>query len=349
MLLLTKGSFLTDYPGPVERGPNTRSLKICADLLNASQPTPENTLLGDDSYLQTCYRLGRRNESRVIQDIGRLVAPSAETLFLRGATHLECLVESVNEGWNHSMPLTQPRPQPDYAVGFDYPAFTEDQRQKLQPFATFYEPSLYKGTHYMYFPFFTCEVKCGSGGQLVIADRQNAHSMTLAVRGVVDLFRKVKREKELHREILAWSISHDETTANIYGHYAVINGTKTTFHRYSLDSVSLSRRQGQERWTPYRFTMNLYENWMPTHFQRLCSAIADIPEGINFDLSTASNLDFASPPENSEPGYVGSSAAGSEATGASEGPRRPTPETSYTRPSDRASDGDYTKPKRPRK
>jgi hypothetical protein len=33
--------------------------------------------------------------------------------------------------------------------------------------------------------------------------------MTLVVRGVVELFRLVKREKELRREILAFSVSHD--------------------------------------------------------------------------------------------------------------------------------------------
>jgi hypothetical protein len=48
-----------------------------------------------------------------------------------------------------------------------------------------------------------CEVKCGTAA-LDIADRQNAHSMTMAVRGIVGLFRLVKREKELHRETLAF-------------------------------------------------------------------------------------------------------------------------------------------------
>jgi hypothetical protein len=46
----------------------------------------------------------------------------------------------------------------------------------------------------MYFPFLTCEVKCGAAA-LNIADQQNAHSMTLIVRGTVELFRLVKREK----------------------------------------------------------------------------------------------------------------------------------------------------------
>lgn len=53
-------------------------------------------------------------------------------------------------------------------------------------------------TYYIYFPFLTCEVKCGATG-LDVADRQDAHSMTLAVRAVVELFRAVKREKEVYQ------------------------------------------------------------------------------------------------------------------------------------------------------
>ena len=30
--------------------------------------------------------------------------------------HLDIMVESVNEGWNNSIPVTKPRPQPDYAL-----------------------------------------------------------------------------------------------------------------------------------------------------------------------------------------------------------------------------------------
>ena len=66
----------------------------------------------------------------------------------------------------------------------------------------------------MHFPFLTCEVKCGAAA-LDVTDRQDAHGMTLVVRGVVELFRLVKREKELYREILAFSISHDHSTVRI--------------------------------------------------------------------------------------------------------------------------------------
>jgi hypothetical protein len=78
-----------------------------------------------------------------------------------------------------------------------------DQLDKLSPFIGDFiasDQSFFMATYYMYFPFLTCEVKCGAAA-LDIADRQNGHSMTLSVRGPVELFRLVGREMELHREI----------------------------------------------------------------------------------------------------------------------------------------------------
>jgi hypothetical protein len=106
------------------------------------------------------------------------------------------------------------------------------------------------GTYYMHFPFFTCKVKCGSAG-LDIADRQNLHSMTLAVRGVVELFRLANRAEELHREVLAFSVSHDHETVRIYGHFPVIEGTKITYWRCPLRKYDFTERKGMEKWTAY--------------------------------------------------------------------------------------------------
>ncbi|KAF7853625.1 uncharacterized protein EAF02_011930 [Botrytis sinoallii] len=231
-----------------------------------------------------------RNDTKVIQDIARLIVPSAQSLAIRGAERLKPLIESVNEGWNNSIALTKPRPQPDYAVGFKRTAFTEDQLKKIQPFiGGFLELSFFMGTYYMYFPFLTCEVKCGTAA-LDIADRQNAHSMTLAVRGIVELFRLVKREKELHREILAFSISHDHRTVRIYGHYPTINKESTTFYRHPIRTFDFTELDGKEKWTAYKFTKNVYDIWMPTHLKRICSVIDDLPSDLDFEVSQQSEL-----------------------------------------------------------
>ena len=67
---------------------------------------------------------------------------------------------------------------------------------------------LFIGTYYIYFLFFTYEVKYDAA-TFNVANRQNAHSITLIVRNIVELFRLVKREKELHRKILAFFILYD--------------------------------------------------------------------------------------------------------------------------------------------
>jgi len=136
----------------------------------------------------------------------------------------------------------------------------------------------------MYFPFFTCEVKCGAAA-LDIANRQNARSMTLAVRGVVELFSLAKREKEFDRQILAFSVSHDNEAVRIYGHYPAIEGAKTTFYRHPIYKFDITALDGREKWTAYRFTKNIYDVWMPEHFKRLYSVIDRLPADVSFELS----------------------------------------------------------------
>jgi hypothetical protein len=171
-------------------------------------------------------------------------------------------------------------------VGFKREAFTTAQLDKLAPFIGDFisgDESFAMATFYMYFPFLTCEVKCGAAA-LDIADRQNAYSMTLAVRAAVNLFRLVDREMELHREILAFSISHDHRSVRIYGHYPVIDGKDTKYYRHPIHTFDFTALDGREKWTAYKFIKNIYDTWMPAHFKRLCSAIDEIPGDLDFSV-----------------------------------------------------------------
>lgn len=282
-VLATKGSFMSKS----DLGITDISKKLCRNLLEAKQSVPEDTLFRDDLFDETCESVRARNEAMVVRDISPLICPSTQVLRIYGAKHLMFLMESVNEGWNSAIPFYGPRPQPDYAVAFGRSAFTTDRLKKLQPLVgevpdTY--TSYFMATWQMYFPFLTCEVKCGAAA-LDVADRQNAHSMTMAARGVVELFRLVEREKELHREILAFSISHDDRTVRIYGHYPVINGKDTTYYRHPIHTFDFTALDGKEKWTAYKFTKNIYDIWMPTHLKRICSVIDKLPSDINFEVS----------------------------------------------------------------
>ena len=270
---------------------------LCKTLLSSVQTVIQDSLFRDDRFETACKKIHNENEARVLQDITRLIVPSAETLATCGATGLEHLVESVDRGWNSAIPITTPRPQPDYSVAFGQSAFTNDQLEKLKPFVgdLLHQPtdfSYFMATWRMYFPFLTCEVKCGAAA-LDIADRQNAHSMTHAVRAVVELYKYAKWEegfdwtKEVHREILAFSISHDDRAVRIYGHYPVIEHDRTTFYRHPIRDFSLTDLDGREKWTAYKFTKNVYELWMPKHLKRIRKAIDALPVGLDFRVSSA--------------------------------------------------------------
>ena len=258
VLLSTKGSFIKESNKEI----TTESKREYQALLNGDPGVPRDSLFRDDIFKSTCQKIQNKNEARVIQDITRLIVPSCKTLATYGSTNLDCLVETVNEGWNDSIPVTKTRPEPDYAVGFGREAFTEDQLRRLKPFVGEVTDSrneaYFMATYYMYFPFLTYEVKC-SAAALDIADRQNAHSMTLAVRAIVELFRYVGREKELDREILAFSISHDHRAVRIYGYYAVIEGKSQKYYRHPIHTFDFTALDGKDKWTAYKFTKNVYE------------------------------------------------------------------------------------------
>src|SRR5947209_8078017 len=145
-----------------------------------------------------------------------------------------------------------PLPQPDYAVGFKESAFSQSQLERLGPFIQGWKGTPFLATAWMYFPFLTCEVKCGNEA-LDIADRQNAHNGSVAVKQVIDLYREVSLEKELHQKILAFTVSHDHRSVRIYGHYALVSGNTTSLYRHPIRSFDFVEQNGRNKWTSYKF------------------------------------------------------------------------------------------------
>lgn len=287
IILETKNSFLRDDDGWADtvsadagRALVRTLLRIATDTSEAqafSHPTAQMTLFADSIFEKTCRKVAAKNEARVVRDILPLIVPSAENLGIWGATHLNKLVEGVDQPWDCAQPLVAPRPQPDYSVGFGRVAFTQAQLDRLGPHTADGTrsdcESPFMGTRLMYFPFLTCEVKCGDQA-LAIADRQNAHSMTLAVRGVVELFRLVGRESELSHRILAFSISHDDNNVRIYGHYPVVQvNDPVKYYRHKIHAYDFTVLNGRDKWTAYRIVRYIYDKWMPHHLESICSAI----------------------------------------------------------------------------
>lgn len=112
--------------------------------------------------------------------------------------------------------------------------------------------------------------------------------MTLAARGVVELFRLVNRVNEVNQQILAFSVSHDHCSVRIYGYYPVINEEDTKYYRHPIHKFDFTAMEGKEKWTAYQFTKNIYDAWMPAHFKKICSAIDQLKLNTDFGVAAPS-------------------------------------------------------------
>lgn len=287
-VLATKNAFMDESDTYVSDDSKTLYTK----LLSNTQDLPSHTLFHDDIFKSIHQKIRNENEAMVIQDITRLIVPSAENFAICEGreSSLKFLKEKVNSSWLKCIPLTKPRPQPDYSVGFKASAFTKDQLNRLSPFVGEYmEQCSVMAREDMYFPFLTCEVKCGDQG-LNVADLQNMHSASVAVKGIVDLFRRVNRQEELHRTILAFSFSHDNEAVRIYGHYALIDGDDTYFYRYSIKKFDITSEEGKDKWTAYTFTKNIYDIFVPILLQRICSVVDQLPDPEVFKVQSSTTF-----------------------------------------------------------
>ena len=326
------------YMGKSPLGITDTSQILCRALLEKPQTIPQDTLFHDDLFDETCESVRGRNEAMIVRDITPLICPSAQVLRILGAKHLNLLYESVNEAWSNMMKYVGTLPQPDYSVGFGRSAFTEEQLDKLKPFVG--EPGFKFITYFMattriYFPFLTCEVKCGASA-LDFADRQNAQSMSVALRALVVLFGYVKREKELDREILTFSISHDDRSVRIYGHYPVIKEDKTTFYRHPIHEFGFKALDGKEKWTTLKFVKNVYDYYSPKLHKLICSAIDDLPAGNSFDLSQSASF-FQPTPQRSQQSNAESALGEDDSQSGFLASQEVTPTTSFTQTTEPAS------------
>ncbi|KAI4282821.1 MAG: hypothetical protein L6R35_005306, partial [Caloplaca aegaea] len=274
-----------------------KSQRLCSDYLHANYDLPANPLYHGDEFSQLLARLSDRNEARVFRDLTPMIMPSAEHLHILGDEDLSDLTEELNTEWIKCNTLAGPRPKPDCAAGLKPSAFTEEEIMKLKVYTAPSRATLF--TENMYFPFLMCEAKCGDQA-LDRADRQNMHSCSVAVNALVQLFRAVpavpaapevpaasaatgqegettSRVQELDREVLAFSIAHDNSSAQIYGHYAVIDGDKTSFYRHPIYQLKFDFSHGNDRWNFYQFVRSVYAEFAPVHMRRIQSAIAQLP------------------------------------------------------------------------
>lgn len=95
--LKDEGSYMRDFDYDDDDIP--KNVKdFYRTLLEIEQMVPKDSLFRDDLFKKTCQKIKNRNEAIIIRDIDLLIIPSAQTLATYGATHLNHLYETTNQG-----------------------------------------------------------------------------------------------------------------------------------------------------------------------------------------------------------------------------------------------------------
>ncbi|KAI9777081.1 MAG: hypothetical protein M1816_004919 [Peltula sp. TS41687] len=275
-----------------------KSKEACAELLRMKVDTIKHTAVPQDKISRMVCDCRNRNEAMVNRDVTPLMIPSLRLLYYCGANHLEHVVDEVNAIWYQQCVLEGPRPQPDLAIGLSSSAFTEEEIEKLKRYTSV--DNWTQVTTQMFFPFLMCEVKCGRES-LDMADRQNMHSCSVAVRAILrleqeaDKYRPGKKMDSLNGQFLVFSISHDQQDARLYGHYAIVQGEKWSYYRYPVRKFDLT--DYNSLLAIYNFVQNILKSHLPEHLQRLQDALAVLPDSNkppeSSGLPSSSGLSFA--------------------------------------------------------
>jgi hypothetical protein len=251
-------------------GPIPYDIALCERLLERIKPS-EGTLF-DDMY--------SRDFDSALQDqlkahhLQPLLIPSAENQFIRGETRLKDVTGGYNDPWVKTDPIYGPIPQPNHTRGLKGSAFSWLQLRKLGiKIKSNNKKSLYTVREEMYFPYLTAEIKSEMQA-LELADRQNMHSMCIALRAVVSLAKEAGSVglRTVHRRLLGFSISHDHEGFRIYGYYPEIEDGEASFFRWPV--AQLTMRTKEDRWACYRFVENLDREFLPIHTDRLMYLLA---------------------------------------------------------------------------
>ncbi len=281
--ILSKGLDMNPFKG--EDLISRESKHLCIDLQLITRKTIEPTIFPNGVIRRVLDFCRNRNEAIVLRDVTPMIIPSIISLYFGGDNSLEHVVDEVNADWYRQCVIEGPQLRPDLAIGLSSSAFTDEEIFKLKMYASV--DNWAQVTPQMFFPFLMCEVKCGREG-LNMADRQNMHSCSVAVRAVLRLEQEADKYREkndigkkadsLNGQILAFSISHDQEDARLYGHYAIIQGDKLAYYRYRIRKFDLT--DSSSLLAIHNFVRNLLKSYLPVHVQRLKDALAALPESL---------------------------------------------------------------------
>ncbi len=160
------------------------------------------------------------------------------------------------------------------------------EENKNLTYYTFFE-NLTRPTDDWSFPFLMCEIKYNN--RLDYADRQNMHSCNVAVKALLKLEQKADQYREgnqfesLLGKILVYSISHNQSAARVYRHYALVEGENWRYYRHYIERFDIGHKESDLP-ALHNSARNVLTVHAPKLLKRLQKVIAALQVGLIYAI-----------------------------------------------------------------
>ena len=184
-------------------------------------PPPQFSGQSIDAILKVLADVRCRNEDMLKDDVTPWVVPSKARLGRNGGVPEDAFTRDINALWSSIATMGSTVPKPDFIYGLSRKAFSKSETDRLKSYDSPLTPVWF--TSHLCFPYLIVEAKTGMDG-LELANFQNVHSASLAVRAIIRLYQAAfgktnpRLIEDLFNQILVFSVSHNNETVNIYGH-----------------------------------------------------------------------------------------------------------------------------------
>ena len=143
-----------------------------------------------------------------------------------------------------------PRPKPDLAFGYSKAAFDENQDIAIELLSTKDQRSYAKPVESLRFPFLQIEFKSISNGILKVAENQVANGGAIAMRGLLELYRRISAEKDIDMDMPQFfSLCFDQRCVSVNVHWLCYgaDNKKICFHMQTIEDYVLRHSESLKK------------------------------------------------------------------------------------------------------
>ena len=209
------------------------------------------------------------------------------------------LANETNKLWNQAVTIPPDpvplliqhklrRPKPDLAFGYSGAAFDKNQDMAVGLLSTEGEKSYAKPLETLRFPFLQLEFKSISTGTRIVAENQVANGGAIAMRGLLELYRRILAEKDINMDIPQFfSLCLDQSVAYVNAHWLSYETDNMTisFHMIEIGSYLLNRSKNLKK--VHQIVKNILDYGLRERLPRIREALDKYYQHLILERETA--------------------------------------------------------------